>query len=128
MKYTQIQRQTGHSAGFLLVDDRSHDSGREELRELACWKRTDARNRLEAAPLVLDHRKMAGDEQARRRAAVHGAAATQSTRERLKGTGKKPCSPGTRRAAQKRRGRLGGDDIDDGLRRTKLGETGTAAN
>jgi hypothetical protein len=86
------------------------------------------RNTPVAVPLLLGRRKMAGDEQARRRAAVHGAAATQSKRERLKGTGKKPCSPGTRRAAQKRRGRLGGDDIDDELRRTELGKTETAAN
>jgi hypothetical protein len=46
-------------AGFLLVDDQSVDSGREELRELACWNRTSMTNRMMVAPPVESHRSTA---------------------------------------------------------------------
>ena len=58
----------------------------------------------------------------RRTAVVYGASTLQSGRERRKRTGRCRSSPGTRRAAQKRRGRLGGDDIDDEHRRPELGK------
>jgi hypothetical protein len=70
-------------AGFLLVEDQSVDSGREELRELACWNRTEARNRLEAAPLAGGHRNEVNDGERRRYTAVNGAGATQAGRRRV---------------------------------------------
>ena len=58
-----------------------------------------------AAPLLLGHRSVTGDDHPRRRTEARGGRPLQGDGEREKGRGRKPSSPGARRGGQRRQGR-----------------------